>query len=99
MTESFIYDSEYLLKDGLCSRLKVSININAHSKEDADYKIEEIWNMDSNEYIDLTSLPLEEQKEIERKCQRLADENCVLAYFEQLQTKGEDMYDFWKENK
>ena len=99
MTESFIYDSEHLLKDGLCSRLKILFHIKAYSKDDAGYEIKEIWNMDSSEYVELTSLPAEEQKEIELKCQKLADENSVLAYFEMLQTKGEDLYDFWKENR
>lgn len=68
----------------LCRRFEVEFTLVASS--DADCMAEDIsvWDIDAGDVrVELESLPLEDQREIESRLQAIADEQCYEIWMEQ----------------
>ncbi len=101
MTKTFEYESRSQnnpVDPDLCALLEVYVDIACISPmgERPDYDIETIKNLDTNEYIDISKLPENEQADVIRLAKDLAHEYAREAYLEFAQGQEEWFFDVAK---
>lgn len=104
MTKSFTLESVSVpsAKDpNLFARFEVTICIECRDQDgcDATFDVESVWNLETDERVELSSLPDEEQARIEREAQSLADENACDAWTDYEAGRADAAYDAWKDGE